>query len=621
MKITIASGKGGTGKTTVAVNMAWALAHAPDAPIRVRLLDCDVEEPNDHLFVRPRFTARKKVEVLRPVWDPEKCTGCGKCAAACRYNALAVVKGKVLLFPELCHACGVCTYVCPEGALHEEPAAIGEVRIGESGHGFEFVDGVLNPAEALAPTVVRAVKKHAADADCVLLDAAPGTACPVVEAMSDVNVVLLVTEPTPFGLHDLKLAAALALRIGVPTGILVNRSDGDDALIREYAEQTGIPIVGRIPFRREFAEAYSRGEMLAERFPEVAETLIDVFAAARRLADSEPVSADVAEAAIGFAADSAETAESAHQSAGGGTPSHEITIISGKGGTGKTTVTGALTRLLPDKVLADCDVDAADLHLLVNPRVRERHAFTGGAEARIIAERCTSCGRCAAACHFDAIHRGTTPGPSGLPAFEVDPFACEGCGLCQQVCPVDAVVMETGVQGKWYVSDTAFGRMVHARLGIGQENSGKLVGLVRDRAAQEAAVANAPLICADGPPGTGCPVISSISGTDLAVIVTEPTVSGVHDMERVLQLTAHFRVPVLIVINKYDLNSEQVARIEEIAAAWRAPVIARIPFDPNVVQALMQGRSVVDFAPDSPAAVAIKSVKKAVEDALLHPSK
>ncbi|MGD2173787.1 MAG: ATP-binding protein, partial [Candidatus Brocadiaceae bacterium] len=277
MVITVASGKGGTGKTTVAVNLATVLARSEELRPRVCLLDCDVEEPNDHLFVRPRFTQDLAVEALKPVWDEERCTGCGRCGEACNYNAIAVVRGRVLLFPELCHACGVCSFVCPEGAMAERESEIGRVQLAPDHRGFAFGHGVLNVGESLAPAVVAAVKSHIRPGDCTIIDAAPGTACPVVEAVRGSDLALLVTEPTPFGLSDLRVAVGVTLRVGVPCAIVVNRSDGSDELIQRYADHVGVPVVGRIPFRREYAETYSHGELLVDRHPELNALLMDMY--------------------------------------------------------------------------------------------------------------------------------------------------------------------------------------------------------------------------------------------------------------------------------------------------------------------------------------------------------
>lgn len=599
MILAIASGKGGTGKTTFAVNLAYALAQRGD---RVRLLDCDVEEPNDHLFVRPEFTVRQPVMALKPVWDPSRCDACGKCAAACNYNAIAVVKNKVLIFNELCHSCGACAYVCPRGALTERDTEIGATAAALEHQPFSFAYGQLNIGEALAPNVVRAVKKLVDPKAINILDAAPGTACPVVAAVSGADCVLLVTEPTPFGLNDLKLAVGLTLKMGLPTGIVVNRSDGEDTIIAGYARRIGLPIAGRIPFKREYAVAYSGGGILVETFSELRANLLEIFDHLATAKPPEPA-ADVFALATG---------EAAPFAMGQAEDYKEITIISGKGGTGKTTVVASLAHLAHNKIMADNDVDAADLHLLLTPVVREQHDFVGGAKAEIIASKCIGCGKCAQICHFNALRfDGPANDIVGL-TYRVDPLACEGCGLCPMVCPVEAIRKTPNVTGQWYISSTDFGPMVHARLGIAEENSGRLVAQVRRRVAQLAFELKQSLILGDGPPGTGCPVIASVSGADLVLIVTEPTVSGVHDMERVLQLTRHFQVPAVVAINKADLNAEQAGRIEKIAREHNARVLGRIPFDRAVNDALMAGKTVIAHGA-SPAADALRAVWHALE--------
>ncbi|MCK4546493.1 MAG: 4Fe-4S binding protein [Candidatus Eisenbacteria sp.] len=273
----------------------------------------------------------------------------------------------------------------------------------------------------------------------------------------------------------------------------------------------------------------------------------------------------------------------------------EITVISGKGGTGKTTVVASLAHLAKQQVLADNDVDAADLHLLLVPRVYEVHDFSGGTKATIEPDECTGCGECAEACHFAAIEKDGPANAKTDVTYRIEPLACEGCGLCPLVCPVNAIRTEESMTGRWYVSHTDCGPMVHAKLGIAEENSGRLITRVRNRAAELARELKQELILGDGPPGTGCPVIASVTGTDLVVIVTEPTVSGVHDMDRVLKLSRHFRVPAVVVINKADLNAEQVRRIEEMSAQSGSRVIGRIPFDHNVNDALMAGKTVVEY--------------------------
>lgn len=602
MVITVASGKGGTGKTTFAVNLAYTLARRGE---KVRLLDCDVEEPNDHLFVQANFSEQKPVNVPKPVWDEKKCTVCGKCAELCNYNAIAVVKEKVLIFNELCHSCGVCSYICPENALTEKQTPVGVVQAAPAHEPFFFAHGILNIGEALAPNVVRGVKEYIDPGEINILDASPGTACPVVEAVEGADAVILVTEPTPFGLNDLKLALSLALKVGVPTGIIINRSDGKDTIITEYADAVGIPVAGRIPFKREYAEAYSSGLLIAEKFPELQENLLSIF---DNLATAKP--APPAEEHFKIHEGKPEAFEM-------GSSQHykEISVISGKGGTGKTTVVASLAQLAEDKILADDDVDAADLHLLLAPTVYEGHDFIGGKKATIDPDMCTGCGMCAEACHFGAILKNGGENAGTNVKYRIEQLLCEGCGLCPLVCPEGAISNEQKVTGRWYVSRTEYGPMVHAKLGIAEENSGRLVTQVRNRAAELAKNLKKELILGDGPPGTGCPVIASVSGTDLVIIVTEPTVSGVHDMERVLQLSAHFRVQACIVINKADLNDEQAGRIEKIASRHAARVIGRIPFDHSVNNALMAGKTVVEYG-ESRAKEAILQIWGKLQEAI-----
>lgn len=492
MVISVASGKGGTGKTTFAVNLAYALASRGEP---VHLLDCDVEEPNAHLFINPAYDHEDAVTVRKPVWDAQRCTGCGTCAEKCHFHAMAVVNGNVLIFDELCHACGVCTAVCPEEAISEVDTPIGTVQTGfremPGSNRLFFAHGLLNIGQAIAPEIGKAVRQHASPRAFNIVDASPGTACPVVKALEGSDVAVLVTEPTPFGLSDLELAVDVASSMRIPTGIVVNRSDGTDLLIEEYADRVGIPIIGRTPFRREYAEQYSAGELLV-----------------------------------------------VHDSA-------------------------------------------------LNPAA------------------CTGCGRCADHCHFQAIRAVRTSDGAETDHYRIDPLACEGCGLCLIVCPEHAVHSHPSTTGSWFVSLTEQGTMVRARLNAAQENSGRLVTQVRSRAAELAHEFQQGRILADGPPGIGCPVIATVSGADLVIVVTEPTVSGVHDMERVLDLCAHFGVRAVVLINKADLNRSQADRIEAIAHTRGVEIVGRIPFSEAVTEALVAGKTVVENG-ESEAATAIR---------------
>ena len=263
----------------------------------------------------------------------------------------------------------------------------------------------------------------------------------------------------------------------------------------------------------------------------------------------------------------------------------EIVVLSGKGGTGKTSIVACFASLAKSKVLADCDVDAADLHLLVRPSVREDREFWSGRVAFIDEEKCTECGLCQELCRFGAISD-----------FKVDPVSCEGCGFCYQVCPVDAIAIKDSMSGHSFISETKYGYLCHARLGIAQENSGKLVALVRQNAKHIAEREGLDYIITDGPPGIGCPVISSLSGANLALLVTEPTLSGIHDLERVIGVCRHFGVPVLVCVNKYDLNEDNAHAIESYCDKEGIEVSARITFDNVVTEAVVQGLPVVEYA-------------------------
>ena len=266
----------------------------------------------------------------------------------------------------------------------------------------------------------------------------------------------------------------------------------------------------------------------------------------------------------------------------------ELVIISGKGGTGKTSITASFAALTQHAVLADCDVDAADLHLILNPQIRERHDFYSGHEAVIRSTNCTACGLCQTLCRFDAIRES-----GGI--FRIDSASCEGCGVCAAFCPAKAIDFPSRLCGEWFHSQTRFGPLLHARLGIGAENSGKLVSTVRGQAKQFAQAVQADWILVDGPPGTGCPVIASITGADAVLAVTEPTLSGKHDLLRVLELTHHFKIPAFVCINKWDINPKMAEEIESAAARVGAPVLARIPYDKSITTAQINGRSVVEL--------------------------
>jgi MinD superfamily P-loop ATPase len=288
----------------------------------------------------------------------------------------------------------------------------------------------------------------------------------------------------------------------------------------------------------------------------------------------------------------------------------EIVVISGKGGTGKTSLAACFAVLAGRPVVADCDVDAADLHLLLAPRVLERHQFRNGHEAVIRDGDCTGCGVCREVCRFGAIRQ--VGSGADTPGFAVDPLSCESCGVCVRFCPAGAIDFPERVRGEWMISATRCGRLVDARLGIAAENSGRLVSLVRREARRLAEKAGCELLIVDGPPGIGCPVIASLTGADLALVVTEPTVSGEHDLERVLALARHFRIPATVCVNKWDVNAALTERIEEKARRLAGQVVGRIRYDGEVIRAQQEGRTAVEAG--APSAAEIEAIWNQVRE-------
>ena len=270
MRISIASGKGGTGKTTVATNLALSVGAG------VQLLDCDVEEPNAHFFINPAFEETKTVFTPVPEIDEEKCTFCGKCSEICQFKAIAVVNKTVLVFKELCHSCGGCMQVCPEKAITEKGRELGIIQKGHR-NGIEFIQGQLRVGEAMSPPLIRAVRSYENSVGLTIIDAPPGTSCPVIASLKDTDFVLLVTEPTPFGLYDLKLAVGAVEILDIPCGLVINRCDMGDDRVKEYAARINLPVLMEVPFDRRIAEAYSRGEPLVEMMPEWKDKFLDLY--------------------------------------------------------------------------------------------------------------------------------------------------------------------------------------------------------------------------------------------------------------------------------------------------------------------------------------------------------
>ena len=262
----------------------------------------------------------------------------------------------------------------------------------------------------------------------------------------------------------------------------------------------------------------------------------------------------------------------------------QLVIVSGKGGTGKTTIAAALASLAKNKVMLDCDVDAADLHLLLQPKILIQEKYFGGRSPHVDLEKCTQCGLCTGVCRFHAIDNGL-----------INPIACEGCGFCSHICPEGAIAMGEAFSGDWFVSETPYGPFVHAQLGIGEENSGKLVTVVRKKGMEIAKDKKLDLILIDGPPGIGCPVTASLTGVDLVLAITEPTLSGIHDLGRILKLSEHFKIPSMVCINKFDINLENAQQIASYCKNNGSKIIGRLPYEPKVVEALVNRKTVMEY--------------------------
>ena len=283
----------------------------------------------------------------------------------------------------------------------------------------------------------------------------------------------------------------------------------------------------------------------------------------------------------------------------------QIVIISGKGGTGKTMFTSSLASIVKNKVMVDCDVDAADLHLILKPKVLERNDFYGGKKAHIDNSICSGCGKCYEVCRFDAVSKD----------FHIDSIACEGCGFCARMCPENAIEMRDAFSGEWFVSDTEYGKMVHAKLGIAEENSGKLVARIRKIAGEMAEADGLDYVIIDGPPGTGCPVIASITATDIAVVVSEPSLSGIHDLMRVADIADHFKIRLGVIINKYDINLKNTLELEAKCRDRSIEIFGRIPFSECVPKAIVKGVPPINFCQEG-VGEAIESIWHHIVDTL-----
>ncbi|MGM0421132.1 MAG: 4Fe-4S binding protein [Bacillota bacterium] len=577
MKITIGSGKGGTGKTFVATNLAQVLKD--DFDQEVNYFDCDVEAANAHLFLRDETTEEQEIMIDSVMGvDPDSCIHCEKCIEACQFNALTEVNDQMIFFKELCHNCGACAIVCPVDAIKEGKRKIGDLYRQEGEINLHYANLVCGES-GMSPRLIQQVKAKAG-AGLNIYDSPPGTACPVVETFRGSDLVVLVTDPTPFGLNDLKLAVKMSRKLGLEPFVLINRVSHKYDKLEEYCQKENLKVIGEIPAERDLAEIYSQGSLAVKEnsmyrkiFIEIASSII------QQLEEGNPAKEEGGELT---------EAKNNHP--------QELVVISGKGGTGKTSISAALAALAEDIVVADCDVDAADLHLLLEPEIEEEGDFSGGYLAEIDQSRCVQCGECYQACRFAAISKEEA---NDEVFYQVDHLSCEGCGVCNLVCPEEAVSLHDAVNGKWYTSRIRFGQMAHAELGVAEENSGKLVTLVKDKAQELASRKNNPINIIDGSPGTGCPVTASLTGADYALVVTEPSVSGIHDLLRILELGEFLDIPMGIIVNKLDINEKLAGQIENTARQKGIDFLGSLPYDEDIVKAQIEGQTIIEYKPDA----------------------
>ncbi len=605
MKIAISSGKGGVGKTLAAACLASVMAQTQP----VCYVDCDVEAPNGHLFFKTAHTesADEALPCIEGM-DPKRCTYCGQCARVCYYNALAVGKKNAIAFPELCRWCGACLRVCPADALIVGRRVVGTTCRGQAGliclHWATLAAG----AGGMTVRLIEQLKERTQNEALVILDSPPGTSCSAVHTIRGADIVILVADPTRFGVHDLKLSVRLCRSMNIEPLVLMNRVGlGDADGLRRWCKEHHLRILAELPDSREIASFYSQGilpvtqiESLRLQFQNMAQAL--------RQMPSMQVTTDHSDVVLSWQRDDVKITELPDIGGQPSTQPVEITIVSGKGGTGKTSLCACFAQLAGG-VAADCDVDAADMHLLLEPKVLEQGIFRGGRVMQIDSARCTQCGACVDVCQWKAIVRQDD---GSVLIAEQD---CEGCGTCLLVCPVDAIGTRPTDDGRWYWSSTRLGPMSHAMLGPGKENSGKLVTLVRKQAAVRADgfdKANRVVVL-DGSPGTGCPVIASIGGARAAVIVTEPTVSGLHDLERILELTEHFRIRAGIIINKADLNRQMAEKIKFAVKSHHADLLGELPYDTVFVQAQQAGKTILEYQPDSELSETIRWIWKQIQ--------
>ncbi len=598
MKIAITSGKGGSGKTFAATCLAKVLSEQQP----VEYIDCDVEGANAHLFIKPDETKEivQYADCIDSV-DMDKCVLCGNCGKICFMNAIVVGKEKVMVFNELCRYCGACEVVCKQQAMIKSQKKIGTTYCGTKDNISLKWAELATGSGGMTTKLIDSLKENLSD-NITIYDSPPGTSCPAVHTVQDADITVVVGDPTPFGTHDMKLSVGMCRSLGIEPLILINRSGlGDLKSLTKWCEEEELEILVTLPDSREIAEKYSRGELAVNSMPEIKaafKTAADIILK-QKPAKNEPI-----ECKGVFQAEPTGRIS--------GTGSHntnviEIAVLSGKGGSGKTSLAGCLA-VLSEGTIADCDVDAADMHLIFEPEVQKCKEFTGGQTMYIDNSKCHPCGDCLYICKFGAVKR------TGSYGYQIDEDKCEGCGACVELCPRNAIFGRPGIDGRWYESNIRSGKMSHATLVPGKSNSGKLVTLVRNKAGELIDKNNYVII--DGSPGTGCPVIASVGGVKYVVLAAEPTVSGLHDLTMIYDLCRHFRLPAGIVINKADLNEEMSTKIINFANNNNIDLLGRISYNEVFCNAMSEKQTVVEYSPDSKTAREITAIWQNINKAI-----
>ncbi|MBN2064271.1 MAG: 4Fe-4S binding protein [Sedimentisphaerales bacterium] len=595
MKIAVTSGKGGSGKTFIATHLAREFAQLKPT----EYIDCDVEAPNGYLFLKPDNTQEtsESCTCIESV-DMEKCILCGKCARTCYSKAILAGRESIMVFPELCRYCAACEVVCPQNAMVKGKRPMGSSFSGTAGNIKLNWAKLATGAGGLTVKLIDGLTSKATS-EIVILDSPPGTSCPVVHTVQDADIVILAADATEFGQHDLKLSVAMCREMNIEPLLIINRIGiGDIDKLRKYCQQENLTVLGEVNDSREIASYYSKGQLAGDFIPELKQTFKEMTQKLIKynLAPSQTKGQGDQRSGIYLAEPNQR--KDADARAENNSNAREIAVLSGKGGTGKTSLAACLAQL-SGIMSADCDVDAADLHLLLKPEIKTCSEFIGGKAMKIDQTKCRPCGQCKYICQFNAVEK--TPDHR----YHIDQDKCEGCGACLELCPQKAITASPSIDGRLYMSDTRFGKMSHATLAPSRENSGKLVTTVRNQAL--AAVKGSAIII-DGSPGTGCPVIASIGGVSFVVLVTEPTVSGLHDLDRIGDLCRHFKVKAGVVVNKADLNSEMAGSIEDYARKNNMAILGNLNYSNDFNAAQQAGKTILEYASTSEIAGQIKDI-------------